>query len=45
MSRTGTAAVAMTAHDFKVPVLVLCEAYKFSESVRLDSYVWNELCK
>uniref|UniRef100_A0A0E0FEA5 Translation initiation factor eIF2B subunit delta n=1 Tax=Oryza meridionalis TaxID=40149 RepID=A0A0E0FEA5_9ORYZ len=32
-SRVGTAAVAMVAHAFGVPVLVCCEAYKFHERV------------
>jgi translation initiation factor eIF-2B subunit delta len=43
MSRVGTAVVCMAAHDAKVPVMVLCESYKFSDNlVRLDSFVWNE---
>ncbi|GFQ04627.1 translation initiation factor eif-2b subunit delta [Phtheirospermum japonicum] len=32
-SRVGTACVAMVAHQFHVPVLVCCEAYKFHERV------------
>ena len=43
MSRAGTALVAMAASDAKVPVMVLCETLKFSASVRLDSFVWNEI--
>jgi translation initiation factor eIF-2B subunit delta len=43
MSRVGTSVVCMAAYDHKVPVLALCESYKFSEQVRLDSFVWNEL--
>ncbi|KAI9199663.1 uncharacterized protein BJ171DRAFT_517429 [Polychytrium aggregatum] len=43
MSRVGTSLVAMMAHDAKVPVIVCCEAYKFTDIVRLDSFVWNEL--
>jgi translation initiation factor eIF-2B subunit delta len=43
MSRAGTSIAAMMAHDAHVPVIVLCELYKFSESVRLDSFVWNEI--
>ncbi|KAJ3087508.1 Eukaryotic translation initiation factor 2B, subunit 4 delta, 67kDa [Quaeritorhiza haematococci] len=43
MSRVGTAMVAMMAHDAKVPVIVCCETYKFSDAVRLDSFVWNEI--
>jgi len=43
MSRVGTAVINMMAYDFKIPVMVCCETYKFSESVRLDSFVWNEI--
>ncbi|KAI9355123.1 hypothetical protein DFJ73DRAFT_826262 [Zopfochytrium polystomum] len=43
MSRVGTAVVAMMAHDANIPVMVLCEQYKFTEIVRLDSFVWNEI--
>ncbi len=43
MSRIGTSLVAMSAYDNKVPVMVLCEVYKFSDKVRLDSFVFNEL--
>jgi translation initiation factor eIF-2B subunit delta len=43
MSRVGTSIVAMSAYDNKVPVMVLCEIYKFSDTVRLDSFVWNEI--
>ncbi|KAJ3369244.1 Eukaryotic translation initiation factor 2B, subunit 4 delta, 67kDa [Kappamyces sp. JEL0680] len=43
MSRVGTSIIAMSAYDNKVPVMVLCEVYKFSEMVRLDSFVWNEI--
>ncbi|GER31015.1 translation initiation factor 2b [Striga asiatica] len=42
-SRVGTACVAMVAHQFRVPVLVCCEAYKFNERVQLDSICSNEL--
>uniref|UniRef100_A0A0E0MPN1 Translation initiation factor eIF2B subunit delta n=1 Tax=Oryza punctata TaxID=4537 RepID=A0A0E0MPN1_ORYPU len=42
-SRVGTAAVAMVAHAFGVPVLVCCEAYKLHERVQLDSICSNEL--
>ncbi|KAL3629534.1 hypothetical protein CASFOL_026756 [Castilleja foliolosa] len=42
-SRVGTACVAMVAHQFQVPVLVCCEAYKFHERVQLDSICFNEL--
>ncbi|KAJ4833250.1 hypothetical protein Tsubulata_005083 [Turnera subulata] len=42
-SRVGTACIAMVAHEFRVPVLVCCEAYKFHERVQLDSICANEL--
>ncbi|XP_051115247.1 uncharacterized protein LOC127240563 isoform X2 [Andrographis paniculata] len=42
-SRVGTACVAMVAHEFRVPVLICCEAYKFHERVQLDSFCFNEL--
>lgn len=42
-SGVGTAAVAMVAHAFHVPVLICCEAYKFHERVQLDSICFNEL--
>lgn len=45
MSRTGTAVVAMLAHDHQIPVIVCCETYKFSDQVLLDSFVWNEIGK
>ncbi|KAI8898903.1 hypothetical protein BC833DRAFT_587986 [Globomyces pollinis-pini] len=43
LSRCGTSLVCMAAHDAKVPVMVVCETYKFSESVLLDSIVFNEM--
>ncbi|KAI3462822.1 hypothetical protein Pfo_019485 [Paulownia fortunei] len=42
-SRVGTACVAMVAHQYRVPVLICCEAYKFHERVQLDSICSNEL--
>ncbi|XP_073293171.1 uncharacterized protein [Primulina huaijiensis] len=42
-SRVGTACVAMVAHQFRIPVLICCEAYKFHERVQLDSICFNEL--
>lgn len=42
-SRVGTACVAMVANQFRVPVLICCEAYKFLERVQLDSICSNEL--
>ena len=43
MSRVGTSVVCMAAHAAKIPVIVICETYKFSETVRLDSFVFNEI--
>ena len=31
VSRVGTALLACLAHERKIPFLVLCESYKFSE--------------
>jgi translation initiation factor eIF-2B subunit delta len=43
MGRIGTAVVCMAAYTANLPVIVLCETYKFSDNlVRLDSFVWNE---
>ena len=43
MSRVGTAIVAMMAKNYNVPVIVLCETYKFSAHSQTDSIVNNEL--
>ena len=45
MSRVGTASVALMAHEYRVPVIVCAETYKFSDMIRLDSFVWNEIGK
>lgn len=42
-SRAGTAIVAMMANSHKVPVIVCCETYKFSDTVLLDSFMKNEI--
>merc|ERR1719510_2510965 len=42
-SRVGTSMVAMVARHLNVPVLILCETYKFSERVNIDSFCYNEL--
>ncbi|KAG8984109.1 hypothetical protein FRB90_005560 [Tulasnella sp. 427] len=42
-SRAGTAIVAMMAQSHKVPVIVCCETYKFSDTVLLDSFMKNEI--
>jgi translation initiation factor eIF-2B subunit delta len=42
-SRAGTATVAMMAKAQKVPVLVCCETYKFSDVILLDSFMKNEV--
>ncbi|GAQ79038.1 eukaryotic translation initiation factor eIF-2B delta subunit [Klebsormidium nitens] len=43
VSRAGSAATAMVAHAYSVPVLICCETYKFHERVQLDSICSNEL--
>ena len=43
MSRIGTAQVALMAKWHRVPVIVCCETYKFSDRVLTDSFVYNEL--
>jgi translation initiation factor eIF-2B subunit delta len=45
LSRAGTASVALAANEQRVPVLVCCETYKFTDRVQMDSFVWNELGK
>jgi len=42
-SRAGTSIVCMMAHTYRVPVLVACETYKFSEKVQLDAITRNEV--
>lgn len=44
-SRVGTAALAMYAKEFEVPVIVCCESIKFTDRVGLDSIVNNELAE
>jgi translation initiation factor eIF-2B subunit delta len=43
VSRCGTAVVSAIAHRLHVPVLVLCETYKFTDRVQLDAICNNEL--
>ena len=43
ISRVGSAAVALMAKEFGVPVIVCCETYKFHERVQLDAITSNEL--
>lgn len=43
LSRIGTACIAMVAYEFRVPVLICCEAFKFHERVLLDSICCNEI--
>lgn len=45
LSRVGTACIAMVAHEFRVPVLICCETFKFHERVLLDSICCNEIGK
>ena len=42
-SRCGTASVCMMAQYYRVPVMVLCQTFKFTESVLLDSFCDNEI--
>jgi len=44
-ARAGTASIALAAKEKGAPVLVLCESYKFSDRVQLDSIVSNEMGK
>ncbi|XP_026319424.1 translation initiation factor eIF-2B subunit delta isoform X2 [Hyposmocoma kahamanoa] len=39
----GTAQTALVARAHNVPVLVACEAHKFSDQVQTDAFVYNEL--
>jgi translation initiation factor eIF-2B subunit delta len=43
ISRCGTAQVAAAAAHHRVPFLVACETYKFSERVQTESFSYNEL--
>ena len=43
MSSIGTSQMALIASAFNVPVLVVCETYKFTDRVQTDSFVFNEL--
>jgi len=43
VSRTGSAVVAMIAHNLHVPVLICSETHKFHERVQLDAICFNEL--
>lgn len=43
MSHIGSSQVALVAKSYNVPVIVLCETYKFSEKVHTDCFVHNEL--
>jgi len=39
LSRTGTAAVAMVAHEWRMPVMICCETCKFQGKVQLGLYL------
>lgn len=45
MGCAGTAQTALVARAHNVPVLVACEAHKFSDQVQTDAFVYNELGK
>ena len=42
-SRIGTALVAMSAKNARIPVVVCCESVKLTDRVALDSFVHNEI--
>jgi len=42
-SRAGTGAVATLAKAHGIPFLILCETYKYTPAVQLDSFAMNEL--
>ena len=35
--------IACLAHNFKKPVIVFCETYKFCEKSQMDSYLYNSI--
>ena len=43
LAPAGTAMIAALAKMQRIPVIVACESYKFTEKVQLDSIVNNEL--
>jgi translation initiation factor eIF-2B subunit delta len=43
MGRVGSSLISMIAKAHSVPVLVVCETYKFSDRVQTDAFVFNEL--
>ena len=43
LAPAGSAMVALLAKSRRVPVIVACETFKFSEKVYVDSIVYNEL--
>lgn len=43
LAPAGTAMIATLAKSKRIPVMFLCESYKFSYKVQLDSIVYNEL--
>lgn len=42
LARSGTAVVAMAAHNARKPVLICAQSIKFHEAVQLDSITSNE---
>lgn len=45
LGRAGQGLVAAVAKQLGVPTIVFSESYKRSDSPRLNSLSWNELCK
>lgn len=45
ISRIGTALLASLASTHRIPFIVFCESYKFSEKSQIDSLSWNEIAQ
>lgn len=43
LARIGTSMICLVAKTYNVPVMVCCEAFKFTDRVQTDSIVYNEL--
>ena len=43
LSTIGTSMIGLYCHQYNIPLIVICETYKFSERVQLDSICYNEL--
>ena len=45
VSKVGTGMLGCISKSYRVPFIVFCESYKFSERSQLDSISRNELTK